>query len=466
MMFAIKEEVIHLLDVLDLDLNTTSIEEMLIVDQDQFDALQSKDVESAQQTLNNLREKVEVKKNEVAGLLDKLRVLYDCLVVPQERRSRLCIPEAFSLEELCKVEKVAAIREELARLQATRKEYMAEILGRAKEELEASWRCRMVGAWTQQMFWRNSVEDPEEELRRIERETHDIQEELDKHEETLNKVNVFLERCRLAQELRVRQQDPRRLKNRGNALMQEEKDRKKVNALPSLKEELLARVDRWGDIMIQDRKLSELIGSECSFLEQIYETSLSTSSTRPPAKSSAAMSRTTGVPSSSRPLTRANSTLGLGSSGNLAKGGTPSSSSLRAPSSSKVYGTRNRTRMMGGGESPLRRPAVKTPSLRVQECSIIAPEASLLLSESRFTESVPLSSTIQDPSAADVDATSTNKAWVDRGQLELIADQVHADQARLEKSTKYLRRAKEIAALQSSRLPQPPVDFCILVLSA
>ena len=68
MMFAIKEEVIHLLEVLDLDLNTTSIEEMLIVNQDQFDALQSKDVESAQQTLNSLREKVEVKKSEVCSL--------------------------------------------------------------------------------------------------------------------------------------------------------------------------------------------------------------------------------------------------------------------------------------------------------------------------------------------------------------------------------------------------------------
>jgi len=451
-MFAIKEEVIHLLDVLDLDLNTTSIEEMLIVDQDQFDALQSKDVEAAQQTLNSLREKVEVKKNEVAGLLDKVRVLYDCLVVPQECRSKLCIPRAFSLEELCKVDKVAAIREELAQLQATRKENMAEILGRAKEELEASWRRRMVGAWTQQMFWRNPFEDPEEELQRIQKEAHNTQEELYKHEETLNKVSVFLERCRLAQDLRIRQQDPRRLKNRGNALMQEEKDRKKVNALPSLKEELLERVDRWGDIIIQDRKLSELIGSECSFLEQIYEAS--TSSTRPTAKSSAAMSRTTALPPSSRPLTRANSTLGLGSSGNLAKGGTPSSSSLRAPSSSKVYGSRNGTRLVGGGESPLRRPAVKTPSLRVQECSILAPQDSLLLSESTFTESVPLSSTIRDPSA---DATSTNKAWVDRTRLELIADQVHADQARLEKSTASLRRAKEIAALQKSRLAHPQV---------
>ena len=191
----------------------------------------------------------------------------------------------------------------------------------------------MVGDWTQQMFWRNSVEDPEEELQRIQREVHSVQEDLDKHEETLNKVNIFLERCRLAQEFSIRQQDPGRLKNRGNTLMQEEKDRKKVNALPSLKEELLMRVERWGDIMIKDRRLSELVASECRVLEQIYETSLSTSSTKPTSKSSHTMSRTAAaVPSSSRPFTRANSTLGLGSSGNLQKGGTPSSSSLRAPS--------------------------------------------------------------------------------------------------------------------------------------
>ena len=67
-MFAIKEEVVHLLDVLDLDLNTTSIEEMLIVNQEQFDSLRSKDIEAAKQTLNNLRQKVEIKKKEVCTL--------------------------------------------------------------------------------------------------------------------------------------------------------------------------------------------------------------------------------------------------------------------------------------------------------------------------------------------------------------------------------------------------------------
>ena len=65
-MFAIKEEVIHLLDVLDLDLNATSVEEMFIVNQEQFESLQPQDMESARQTLGNLRRKVEAKKLEVS----------------------------------------------------------------------------------------------------------------------------------------------------------------------------------------------------------------------------------------------------------------------------------------------------------------------------------------------------------------------------------------------------------------
>ena len=145
-------------------------------------------------------------------MLDKLRVLYDCLVVPQEERSSLCIKEAFSLEELCKVDKVAAIREEVAKWQAVKKENMAKILGRAKAELEAIWRYRMVGARTQQEFWRDSMEDPEEELKRIEMEVKNVQEDLNKHEETLQKWHTFLERCRLAHDLSLRQQDPARLK--------------------------------------------------------------------------------------------------------------------------------------------------------------------------------------------------------------------------------------------------------------
>merc|ERR1719494_570375 len=214
-MFAIKEEVLHLLDVLDLDLNATSVEEMFIVNQEQFESLQPQDMESARQTLGNLRRKVEARKQEVATLLDQLRVLYDCLEVSQEERSSLWIKE----EEHCKVHKVSAIREEVAKWQAVKKENMAKILGRSEAEIEAIWRYRMVGARTQQEFWRGAMEDPEEELKRIEMEVIKVQEDLNKHKETLQKWHTFLERCRLAHDLSLRQQDPARLKNRGNALM-------------------------------------------------------------------------------------------------------------------------------------------------------------------------------------------------------------------------------------------------------
>ena len=49
---------------------------------------------------------------------------------------------------------------------------------------------------------------------------------------------------------------------------------------------------------------------------------------------------------------------------------------------------------------------------------MIAPEASVLLSESSFTESVPLSSTFQDPAA------KFTEVWAERARLEKIADQV------------------------------------------
>ena len=45
---------------------------------------------------------------------------------------------------------------------------------------------------------------------------------------------------------------------------------------------------------------------------------------------------------------------------------------------------------------------------------MIVPEASVLLSESRFTESVPLSSTFQEPA----------EVWAERARVERIADQV------------------------------------------
>jgi len=75
---------------------------------------------------------------------------------------------------------------------------------------------------------------------------------------------------------------------------------------------------------------------------------------------------------------------------------------------------------------------------------MIVPEAAVLLSESSFTEIVPLSSTFQEPA----------EVWAERARVKRIADQVEADKARLEKSTASLKRAQEATALSSTRLPR------------
>ena len=49
---------------------------------------------------------------------------------------------------------------------------------------------------------------------------------------------------------------------------------------------------------------------------------------------------------------------------------------------------------------------------------MIVREASVFLSESNFTESVPLSSTFQDPAA------KFTEVWAERARVERIADQV------------------------------------------
>ena len=61
---------------------------------------------------------------------------------------------------------------------------------------------------------------------------------------------------------------------------------------------------------------------------------------------------------------------------------------------------------------------VPTPAVFVQEASMILPEASVLPSESSFTESVPLSSTFQDPAA------KFTEVRAERARVERIANQV------------------------------------------
>ena len=164
-------------------------------------------------------------------------------------------------------------------------ERMADIMARAREDLEVLWEERLVGRAARQAFLAAELQDPDAELERLEEQTRLTQEELLGHGDVLKKLRRFLERCRLARELQLRLQDPGRLfKARGDDLMREEHDRNLVNALPGLKEELLGLVERWGDFAVMDSMVSAVVERETRLLEEIYENSLSTSTAARPAR--------------------------------------------------------------------------------------------------------------------------------------------------------------------------------------
>ena len=338
-MFSMKEEVVSLLEALEMDMNATNLDEMLVENQDHV-SLKKTDLEKVEATLVNLRKKVKCKEAET--LVQKVVKLYERLRVPQEERSALASGQVCGLEELARQDNMEEVRQELAGLLRRKEDMMSEILENARQDLERVWMRRRVGARARAIFLASSLEDQDEELLRIEEETGRVEEDISAHKDLLKKLETFLQRCSLAEELQLRVQDPERLfKARGKAMVQEEQDRRKVNALPTLRKELIGLVEQRGEIEVEDMSISRIIEEKSRLLEQIYESSLS--STVPTAKatngaSSSRGSSTTIATTNRRPLVRANSDLG-----------TKSLAGSRAPGSCKtVASTRSRARDQGG----------------------------------------------------------------------------------------------------------------------
>ena len=85
-LFSMKEEVVFLLEALEMDMNATNLDEMLVEDED-YVSLKKTDLENVEATLVDLRKKVKCKEAET--LVQKVAKLYERLRVPQEERSAL-----------------------------------------------------------------------------------------------------------------------------------------------------------------------------------------------------------------------------------------------------------------------------------------------------------------------------------------------------------------------------------------
>ena len=135
-MFSMKEEVVVLLEALEMDMNATNLDEMLVGNEENV-SLKKTDLEKVEATLENLRKKVKCKDAET--LVQKVGKLYERLRVPQEERSALASGRVCGLEELAREGNIEEVRQELGRLLGMKVAMMSEILENARQDLEQVW---------------------------------------------------------------------------------------------------------------------------------------------------------------------------------------------------------------------------------------------------------------------------------------------------------------------------------------
>ena len=110
-MFEMKEDITRLCDVLDMDMNATSIA-LLLPEGHQEGSLRPADLEAVAATLQDLQGRMAARRDEVGAMVEQVRGLYDKLAVVQEERIDL----GADLEELCRTDAMENVAEELARL--------------------------------------------------------------------------------------------------------------------------------------------------------------------------------------------------------------------------------------------------------------------------------------------------------------------------------------------------------------
>ena len=269
-MFTMKEQIVTLLNALGMDLNATTLSSVLDGD-DEFDSLKLSDLRSVQHTMEELRTTLDQKKDEVKTLMSDITNLYSRLAIPASQQCPLSTGQVCGVEELIREDNLNQLKEEKLKLKLLKNENMKIIVDNAKSELSELWRVCMVGQKEQDLFLSELVEDTDETLTDVESEISRLGRYHAMHKETLQKMATFIDLCDLAQDLKERMQDPKRLfKNRGKAMVQEEQDRKKVNSIPRKKEELLALAEHKGNLIVFDESLSTMVEDYAQLYEELF----------------------------------------------------------------------------------------------------------------------------------------------------------------------------------------------------
>ncbi|KAM8938831.1 protein regulator of cytokinesis 1-like [Pelodytes ibericus] len=196
--------------------------------------------------LKLLKEHLELRKETLlcalTTLKEKVQVLWNRLLVPQEEKETvLNVPT-------CPI--AGAIKQwenELSRLEELKRTNLKEVILKIREELKMYWDKCFYSTEQRNAFTPYQCDDFNEELlSQHDEEVVQMKHQYEKCKEMLDAVSKWESSWEQFLVLEKRALDPNRFSNRGGSLLKEEKERMKLQkVLSKLEEELKTRVEAW-----------------------------------------------------------------------------------------------------------------------------------------------------------------------------------------------------------------------------
>ncbi|XP_071793231.1 protein regulator of cytokinesis 1-like isoform X3 [Asterias amurensis] len=255
-----KKQIIELLEFLEQGPNT-SFERDIVCEEEESFLLSRENMEA----LKVLHQELEFKEKENQGIADSLREhiasLWNRLLFPKEE-----VEEYLASHSAHKPSDLKVLREELDRLEELKKQNLKRVTEASRDEISHWWdQCYYsrlqrndFAAFYDDDFTEEVLLQHDEELARVKayyEENKEILESVKKREVMWKKMLEFEKKAN----------DPNRYNNRGGNLLQEEKERKKINRdLPKLEKTLAEKISLYEKI-----KGSPFLVDGCHFMDYV-----------------------------------------------------------------------------------------------------------------------------------------------------------------------------------------------------
>ncbi|XP_022080595.1 protein regulator of cytokinesis 1-like isoform X2 [Acanthaster planci] len=255
-----KKKIISLLADLEQGPNTSFERDIVCEEEDSF--LLSKENMEA---LRVLHQELEFKQKENQGIADHLREqiasLWNRLLYPAEERD-----EYLASHQGYKPSDIKVLREEFARLEELKMQNLKRVTQASREEIALWWdKCYFSRQQRNEFAGFYDDEFTEELLLQHDEELARVKAYYEKNKEILECIKKREEMWKQMLEFEKRANDPNRYNNRGGNLLQEEKERKKINRdLPKLEKILAEQISSY-----EEKTGAPFLVDGCRFMDYV-----------------------------------------------------------------------------------------------------------------------------------------------------------------------------------------------------